>query len=230
MNVRGIIFDKDGTLTDLQARWSPVFCGMIEHLADGDASVARRLADVLDVDLDRRIVIPHGVAAVGNVREVGGPIREVLLAAGVAPDDLGERMRDAFRRAPDGPLVPLGDVTATMAALAADGCRLGIATADGRGNTMRELAVLEIDRYVDEVRCGDDDGAVKPDPEVLWSICRAWSLDPQDVTYVGDSWADLRCARAAEVRFVAVGDLGAPPPDLPDGAPDAVVADIGELR
>lgn len=222
---RGYIFDKDGTLTDLQSRWGPVFVGMVHHLADGDDDLARRLAVAFGVDLDAGGVIPNGLAAVGNGRELGMRAAEVLLAGGAAADGLHDRLRAAFHSTPNGPLVPLGEVSATMEALAGQGVRLGVATADGRHNTVLELEQLGIAHLIDELRCGNDDGPVKPDPEVLWSICRAWELDVDEVTYVGDSEQDLRCARAAGTRFVAVGDLDA---GL-HGSPDAWVTRISEL-
>jgi len=224
-DVRSYIFDKDGTLTDIQSRWGPVFVGMVHHLAAGDDDLAGRLADAFGVDLAAGGVIPNGLAAVGNGHELGVRAAEVLLGDGAPVDGLEDRLRAAFRSTPNGPLVPLGEVAATMESLAARGVRLGLATADSRDNALRELADLGIAHLIDEVRCGNDGGPVKPDPEVLWSICRAWRLDVAEVAFVGDSVQDLRCAEAAGMRFVAVGEIGAER----DSAPDQVVADISAL-
>ena len=92
------------------------------------------------------------------------------VAAGLAPADMEDLVRSAFRDSPEGPLVPLGDVASAMRSLAAGGAQLGVATADNRDNTLVELERLGVIHLVGELRCGDDRGPVKPDPEVLWSI------------------------------------------------------------
>ena len=44
---------------------------------------------------------------------------------------------------------------------------------------MTALRSLDLEKYVDIVVCGDDDGALpKPNPHNALSICRALNIDP----------------------------------------------------
>ena len=84
------------------------------------------------------------------------------------------------------------------------------------------------------MRCGDDGGPVKPDPEVLWSLAGELGVEPSRLLFVGDSVQDLQTARAAGMSFVAVvaNPLPADHPDHPSPAAiaaDAWVATISEL-
>ena len=52
--IRGLVFDKDGTLFDFHATWS-VWCdGLIRDLCGPDPAQVERLARRLDFDLDAR--------------------------------------------------------------------------------------------------------------------------------------------------------------------------------
>ncbi|MFH1403569.1 MAG: HAD family hydrolase [Candidatus Altiarchaeota archaeon] len=44
----------------------------------------------------------------------------------------------------------------------------------------------------------------KPDPEALLSVCGDYSVDAEDLLYVGDSLVDFECAMNAGTRFVGV--------------------------
>ena len=77
------------------------------------------------------------------------------------------------------------------------------------------------------MRCGDDDGPVKPDPMVLVSIADELGIDPAGLLFVGDSRQDLATARAAGSPFVARCDPDHPPRWV--GEADAVIADVAEL-
>ena len=50
--VDALIFDKDGTLFDYHATWSVASADLIETLSAGDADRRKRLAEVMDFDLN----------------------------------------------------------------------------------------------------------------------------------------------------------------------------------
>ncbi len=231
--VEAIVFDKDGTLTELNSRWVAFFRSIIAATAadGGDPEAEQTLAERLGVGVDH--IVPGSPAAVKTESELMTIAVDHLLERGWTAEQAITSMGAGLEAATFGPLAPLGAVAQTVEALAAEYV-LGVATSDNRANTLSELDQLGIARHISALRCGNDGGPVKPDPEVLWGLAREWRLEPTELLYVGDSEQDRETARAAGTRFIAVvagvcaggGDEPASPTAI--GA-DAWVASIAEL-
>jgi len=79
---------------------------------------------------------------------------------------------------------------------------------------------------VDAIRTRDD-GAIKPSPEPVWSICREVEADPRQSWMVGDHLFDIRTGRAAGTRTVLlIADK--PMPDC-TGEADHVITGLAQL-
>ena len=224
---RGVVFDKDGTLFDLDARWLPYFQGFIDGVADrcGDPSVVPLLADVLGVGDDG--LAPDRPAAIDTGAQISDLVVATLVSRGHDAGAAFAAVTAAARAARLGVLSPLGDVESALRRLAAEGRRLGIATSDGRRNTIAELEQSALIDLFETMRCGDDVGPVKPDPRVLTGIAAEWELAPSEMLYVGDNRHDLATARSAGVPFVAVIPAGREPWATDPG--DARVQSVAEL-
>ncbi len=209
--VRGVVFDKDGTLTDLDDRWfafaQSFMRGTMEQLnisTDG-------LADVLAaIGVADGRIIPDGLFAVGNTRQISRIASAELVARGARAEEVDDALRHGVRTAVGGPLQPLGDVANSLSHLANTGMRIGVATADDRTNSEQELAELGIAELVTAHRCGSDRGPRKPSGEVLTGICQEWDLPVGQVIYVGDSLGDRATAHDAGMTFIAVRHERAP--------------------
>jgi phosphoglycolate phosphatase len=200
---RGVVFDKDGTLFDLDARWLPYFQDIIAQVAErcDDPSLVPLLSRVLGLDEVR--LFPDRPAAIDTGARIGDLIVAELVGRGRDRDASFALVTAASTAARFGELTPLGDVGSALRSLVG-GRRLGIATSDGRSNTIAELGQFGWLELFDTMRCGDDVGPVKPDPGVLWGIADEWGLSPTELLYVGDNRHDLATARSAGVPFVAV--------------------------
>lgn len=234
----GIVFDKDGTLVDLDTRWHPFFTDLVDRIATRSAStspavesttpaaLAAKLAASLGLTETR--LMADGPAAVESGAEINARLVAVLATHGHDAAAAEALVRYAAGSAEFGPVEPIGNIADALRSLARAGCRLGLATSDGAVNTFEELELLGLGRLLDPVCCADDGGPVKPDPAVLTGIAAAWNVQVSDIVFVGDSRQDLATARAAGVRFVARCDVGAVPLWASDEA-DAIVADIVAL-
>lgn len=228
-NVRGIVFDKDGTLVDLDARWVPVFTTLIERLADrfNDPSLIVHLAGVLGID-GRRLV-PDSPAAVDTASQIIGRVVNELVDRGIAVAEAHDAVTAVVAQSMGavGSVEAIGDLVAALGAMRAAGIRIGVATSDDRANTIIELTDLGAIELVDTFRCADDGGPVKPDPVVLTSVADEWGCNVRELVFVGDSRNDMATAEAAGCGFVARCDRDSAP-DWASYA-DAVVASIDEL-
>jgi len=69
--IRGVLFDKDGTLIDFFATWAPAYEKAAHDLAGGDAALAERLMTVGGWDRTTRRFGPDSPLAAGTNAEIG---------------------------------------------------------------------------------------------------------------------------------------------------------------
>lgn len=222
--LRGVIFDKDGTLFDLQATWGAFAGAFLDELAAGDAVLFEALAEAAGYDPAHGRLVPGSVV----VADTPAAIADVLLPFlpdAPAPSALVDRINAAAARAALQPAVPLEPL---LDALIGRGLALGVATNDAEGPARAHLTNTGIlDRF--GFVAGYDSGhGAKPGPGQLLAFAEAASLDPSRVVMVGDSAHDLLAGRAAGMATVGVLTGLAQARDLAPLA-DVVLPDIGDL-
>ena len=121
--IRGIVFDKDGTLFDFHATWSVWFADFIPAVTGGDAAKAAALAEALHFDLGGSRFAPTSPMIAGTMDDFDIAVRSIL------PElDAGDLRRliltstAAAQQVEATPLIPLLD------RLLASGLTLGVAT------------------------------------------------------------------------------------------------------
>lgn len=220
--VGAVIFDKDGTLIDLGASWSPAGVRFVEICARGD----RHLAGALDAAIGMKdgLIVPDGVLAAGTMGDLLATARRVLARFGSEDiDELVEAAHVAASRVASSVVHPIGDVAGTMARLAAAGLGLAVTTSDDRAPTLRTLADLGVSDLVEVVVAGDDGIPPKPAPDPLLLAADRLGVTIGNTLYVGDSIVDVEAARAAGVAaMVAVGPPGGAAAGRSDGAIDSI--------
>lgn len=226
-DVEAILFDKDGTLVDLDAYWGPPAGRWIEVASGGDPALAGFLAQELGFDRATGTVLPGRPFAGMTLRELGELTTGLLLSRGIPSSEArarAERAREAAsaaaRRAR---VVPIGDVAGAFRRLRRAGLALGVATSDDHEAAERALLALGVRDLVALVVGGDDGAPAKPDPGLVeWAAARLGTRSGR-LLVVGDTDLDRRMAvRAA--GFVAVVRAGRPAPPT-----DPVVGSIDEL-
>jgi phosphoglycolate phosphatase len=223
-SLRGVVFDKDGTLFDLQATWG-VFAGdFLTEIAEGDETLFAALAHIAGYDPVAGRLLPGSIV----IAETPAAIAQALLP--LLPDPptclaLVDRINLAAARAPMQPAVALGPLLDT---LLGRGLALGVATNDAEAPAIAHLTATGIlDRFA--FIAGYDSGhGAKPGPGQLLAFAEAAGLDPSEVVMVGDSTHDLLAGRAAGMATVGVLTGLAETHDLAPLA-DTVLADIGGL-
>ncbi len=223
MRVDGILFDKDGTLFDFRATWDVWALEVITDLADGDASLARRIANAVLFDLDGKAFFPESPVIAGTNREAAEAISAVLPHQSTA---MIERFLSA--RAATAPLAPAVPLAPFLSGLAARGLVLGVMTNDTEAGALAHLDAAGVASHFDFIAGFDSGFGAKPDPAPLLAFCFRTALDPARVVMVGDSRHDLLAGRAAGMQTLGVLTGTAPAADLAPLA-DAVLPDIGHI-
>ena len=221
--IRGVLFDKDGTLFDFAATWNSWAASTLADLADGDSIRAAGLGERIGYDFEAQCFHSTSPAIAGTPTDI-----VKLLAPGlpeISPTELVSRIISTSAHAPQVEAVPLAPLLARLRGM---GLKLGVATNDAEAPARAHLASTGHDASFDFIAGCDSGFGGKPEPGMCLGFAAAVGLPADAVAMVGDSTHDLAAGRAAGMRAVAVLTGIAGKDELAPLA-DAVLPDIGHL-
>jgi phosphoglycolate phosphatase len=197
VKIRGILFDKDGTIIDYFRTWVPLNREAALFAAGGDAGLAAELLRAHGQDPETGAIAGDSVLAVASIAGIAEAFSAQLGAR--APAGLAASLDRLFAEggARNAVLIPGAD--RTLATLKARGLRIGVATNDsvnGLKASLKRTGTLDMFDFA----CGYDSGhGTKPAPGMALAFCAAVGLKPHEVAVVGDAMHDLAMGRAASV-------------------------------
>ena len=193
-HIKGILFDKDGTLLDYDESWLPVNRELARIASEDDAALADHLLAECGMDPVTGHIVPDSLLAAGNTRQIA----EGLVAAGsrVEVIELTIKLDNLFANAAEFS-VPVTDLAAFFARLKQRGFKLGIASSDNERSIRQTAQRFGISEYVDYIAGYDSGFGVKPEPGMVIGFCAATGLSPAEVAMVGDNNHDLHMGRNA---------------------------------
>lgn len=227
MAIRGILFDKDGTIVDYWQTWVPVNRDAALYAAGGDKTLADELLRLGGHDPETDLVTPGSPLAAGDFTDIAEAFAAHPDVA--AASELVAGIERIFVKGGAANSRLIDGAHAAIMELDRRGFRLGIASNDSAAGIEASLAQHGILQLFDFVAgCNSGFGA-KPDPRMALAFCQSAGLAPKDVAMVGDAVHDLAMGRAAGVGLT-VGVLSGTS-SREDLAPlaDLIVASIAEL-
>lgn len=227
-DIRGVLFDKDGTLLDFEATWPPAYAAVAEALAEqaGDPGLATHILRIGGYG-DDGALDPASVFACGTTREIiefCAGLPELERVEGVAAR-VGDMFTEFGRR---GPLV-IENLDELLEGLAGRGLRLGLATNDNIASTKAWLAYHDIEGLFEFVAGADSGYDAKPDPAVFHAFCAATGLEPGAVCMVGDAITDAELARAGGAGLSVIVHSGVQVGDSLAAMADVVISSVADL-
>jgi len=227
VKIRGILFDKDGTLLDYWKTWVPINRSIAIFAAGGDARLAAELLRAGGHDPETDRLTPGTVLAAGSVDEIAEVFARELKTQ--TPRDLVVHIDRLFREGGAKYSVLINGVTDVVRQLKARGLRLGVATNDSIGGLEASLAPHGLlGEFLFVAGCDSGYGA-KPEPGMALAFCEVAGLQPEQVAIVGDTVHDLEMGRRAGLGLkVGVTTGTSPRADLALHA-DVVLEELGEL-
>lgn len=203
--IKVLIFDKDGTLTDTSALWLEPTLQVIEALL---ARNGMRLNKEENGTLYEKLgitsseIIDNSVIASGSVRDM----LEVIAQFGEFDIEENYQFTVQFfyqyiTSNPD-KIIALGNVKKTLQRFKELGFMLALVTNDSKLPTKAVLEVLKVESFFDFIGTTDDFPS-KPAIDALESISNAFHVSFHEMIYIGDSSIDEEFA-SHTAGFVAV--------------------------
>jgi phosphoglycolate phosphatase len=203
-DIKGILFDKDGTLVDFNATWLGVADFMAMDASDGDRWKADRLLAAAGFDFANRRFKADSIFAAGtnlDVVELWFPrlSNEDQMLAVARFNEITSVQGSAMA-------VALPGIVDSLALLHKRSYRLGVATNDSTSGAEKTLVTLGVAQLFDAAYGYDAVANPKPAPDTIQAFCDLTGLKPAEVAMVGDNRHDLEMARAGGCGL-AVGVL-----------------------
>ena len=217
--IRGILFDKDGTIVDYWKTWVPINREVALFAAGGDRNLAAELLRAGGQDPDTDHVAPNSPLAAAGIDRIAACFSQVLGER--TPANLLAGMDDIFREGGAKYAVLLPGAEATLREMHRRGYRIGLATNDTEGGLKASLTRLNVLPLCDFVVACDSGHGSKPEPGMALAFCAKMGLEPRQAAVVGDSAHDLEMASRAGcgMRIAVLSGTGthavlAPPADI----------------
>ncbi|RMF33238.1 MAG: HAD family hydrolase [Alphaproteobacteria bacterium] len=197
--IKGVLFDKDGTLHGFQESWGAPYLALLQDLAQGDRGRLAEMARVTLFDAEAGRFHPGSPLIAGTFDEAVDLL---------APHLPGRSRRETVERLESWALSirprPVTDLAALFARLRRGGLAVGVATNDAESAARSHLAAELAAGLIDFI-CGSDSGfGAKPAPGMVEAFGHATGLGGRQLAVVGDSLHDLTAGRAAGAVTVAV--------------------------
>lgn len=232
LNIKAILFDKDGTLEDSQAFLRELGQKRSRLIDAQIPGIGEPL--LMAFGIDRGTLNPTGLMAVGSRRE-----NEIAAAAYIAETGRGwlESLaiaRNAFEEA-DRYLKNTANTSPLFAGsldvlkiLSEAGLKLGILSAATTASVQAFVKRHQLDPYI-QLQQGVDEGPSKPDPALFLQACQSLGVEPAATLMVGDAAGDIEMARragAAGCIGICWGDATA----VHLKAADVAIAQLDEIQ
>ncbi|ESW83219.1 HAD family hydrolase [Mesorhizobium sp. LSJC285A00] len=203
-DIKGILFDKDGTLVDFNATWLGIADFMAMDAAEGDRWKADRLLSAAGFDFVAKRFKPDSIFASGtnmDVVELWFPRlsdEDQMLAVA--------RFNEITSVQGSSMAVALPGIVAALTALHKRSYRLGVATNDSTAGAEKTMVTLGVAQLFTAAYGYDAVANPKPAPDTIVAFCDLTGLKASEIAMVGDNRHDLEMARAGGCGL-AVGVL-----------------------
>ena len=211
MDLKAIVFDKDGTLVDFDKLWIPAARANAKAVFSACGAGFDKLEKYLySVGVRNGYVDIRGALPRGDYRAVTENMRECLLEMGIDcgygelyPLCVAVYGREAKR---EEDIYPICDnLRENLLSLKDMGLTLAVVTGDNRDGALMCLNKLGIADLFDEILAYDGIHPPKPDRYYMDLFCERFGFLPSEVLMVGDTETDMVFGLNAGAHVLGVG-------------------------
>jgi phosphoglycolate phosphatase len=193
MSIRAILFDKDGTLIDVNATWIPIYRAMLMDIFTTDVEGAETLMAKAGYDK------ATGCFRAGSVL-AGGTTRQLIDVwwPGLGAQAISEKVQlldHGYAHLVRAQLIPLMPLAPLLSELRAMGLTLGIATNDSHISATAHMEQLGVIGQFDAIIAADTVPVPKPSGHMVQHFAAMTGLPAAAIAMVGDNHHDMEEAR-----------------------------------
>lgn len=206
MKIKGILFDKDGTLIEFNSLWMDSTRYMIEDLflsgeILGEYKDQNFKEDLLyKLGINGKNVSANSPVGSGTIFDMAKVISEYFnYSISYIENYIIDYYMEFLNNNKD-KIKPVGNVKDVFENLKNNGYKIGIATSDSYKPTKFALDYLGLTKYIDFI--GTSDRYIcKPNPNMLDIFCRENNLSYNEVIHVGDTPTDMLFGRHSKASI-----------------------------
>ena len=225
--IKGLLFDKDGTLIDVIATWLPVYREMLAEAFPGRESHWDRVMQTSGFEPQSNTFKANSMLAAGTTDQLVD-----LWWPGLEEDERRRRIEsvdDDFKNKSTRYLRSLVPLKELFGELRTRGLKLGVATNDNERSARNHVALLGVEHLVEFVAGYDSVRRAKPAGDMVHAFCHACGLRPGEVAVVGDNLHDMEMGRDAGAGLVIGVLSGNSRREDFGGIADAVLQSVADL-
>jgi phosphoglycolate phosphatase len=191
--IRGVLFDKDGTLIDVNATWVPIYRSILMDAFRTDVDGAEVLMTKAGFDRKTNSFVAGSILAGGTTKQLVSTWWPDLNEAGRAEkarmldNDYAHLVKEKLK-----PLMPLEPILSDLRAM---GMKLGVATNDSHLSARNHMAHIGVIEHFEDIIAADTVPVPKPSGNMIKRFAEVTGLAPSAIAMVGDNHHDMEEAR-----------------------------------
>lgn len=193
MTIRGVLFDKDGTLIEVNDTWVPIYRQMLQDLLQTDAEGAEAMMEKAGYERATGKFRVNSILASGTTRELIAVWWPGLDAAGI--EEKVRILDHDYAPLARASLKPLFDLEPIFNELKAMGLVLGVGTNDSHVSATNHMAHIGVVEHFVEIIAADTVEVPKPSGNMIRRFAEVTGLQPSEIAMVGDNAHDMDEAR-----------------------------------
>lgn len=209
MKIRGIIFDKDGTLLDFDELWVPTALSAVKRVITSVGANPQLCSSLMEsIGISDNTASIEGSLCYGTYRIISEDFGKVFRRNGYVIDEekLFEITVEAFHESFSKEIIkPTCDnIDKVFEALSERGIRCAIVTSDDKETAEKCLERLGIIKFFSRIYADNGIDPSKPNPYYINRFCEEEQLNKDEVIMVGDTLTDMEFAANGGIKAVGV--------------------------
>ena len=212
MEIKGILFDKDGTLIDFYDVWGTSAGPVMDRILKAYGLASKKgVKDKLleSIGVHGTVIDSEGALAWKPYAGIAYDLKQVLAQenVNVSCESLTEQLRTGFYeeisiKRQTYPVFT--DMKKLMETLNQMGIKTGVATTDEYESTRICMEKIGISKWISFYGTSGINGPEKPDGELILLAANEWNLKPEEIAVVGDTPNDMRFAHNGKAMGIGV--------------------------
>lgn len=189
MTIKAILFDKDGTLIDVNRTWIPLYRKLLTIELDATPSAVETLLVKAGYDPVSNSFLPGSVLGGGTTRQLVAlwwPALDTM-----AQQKMARRIDHEYAPMARQYLKPLLDLVPVFEGLKKLGLRLGVATNDSVASASGQMQALAVEHYFEQIIGADTVEIAKPSGQMIQHFSAQSGLACDEIAMVGDNTHDM---------------------------------------